>query len=101
MHRLLSRRGKADAPPAILEAFQACRKSLRGCVDIPALMHHEWAENHLADFNLWGAGIGASADGRASLDSRLALKPSARDVIVNLLRIFKTLIEECHDLCMI
>jgi hypothetical protein len=90
-----------DAPPAILEASQACRKSFGKCVGITALMHQEWAENRLADFSLWGAGIGASASGRASLDSRLALKPTARDVIVNLLRVLKTLVEECHDLGMV
>ena len=61
-------------------------------------MTDEWAENRLADFNLWASGIGASARGRASLDSRLALKPEAREVIANLLRLLAGVVDECKKL---
>ncbi|KAH0538097.1 hypothetical protein FGG08_005309 [Glutinoglossum americanum] len=87
-----------EAPPIIFEATSACRRRFEECRKIPALMNHEWAENRLADFNLWAASIGASARARASLDSRLALKPTARDVIANLLRLLKALVEECKEL---
>lgn len=58
-------------------------------------MQEEWAENRLADFNLWASGIGASARNRASLDARLALRPDAQDIIANLLRLLNTVVEEC------
>jgi len=58
-------------------------------------MKDEWAENRLADFNLWASGIGASARNRASLDARLAVRPDARDVIASLLRLLNSVVEEC------
>jgi hypothetical protein len=65
------------------------------CKKVEGLMKNEWAENRLADFNLWASGIGASARNRASLDARLALRQDARDVIANLLRLLNTVVEEC------
>lgn len=61
-------------------------------------MIDEWAENRLADFNLWVSGIGALAPGRASLDSRLALKPEALQIITNLLRLLTLTVDECKRL---
>jgi hypothetical protein len=84
-----------QAQPVILEATAACRKSLVKCLKVEELMKNEWAENRLADFNLWASGIGASASNRASLDARLALKSDARDIIANLLRLLNTVVEEC------
>lgn len=46
--------------------------------------------------NLWISGTGACARGRASLDSRLASRPEACDVIVNLLCLLNTVIDECR-----
>ena len=61
-------------------------------------MDHGWAENRLADFNLWVAGVGASAKRRASLDERLALEPEVRAVVTNLLITLKVLVEKCKEL---
>lgn len=83
---------------AIYNATDACRKGLAKCVDIEELMQDEWAENGLADFNLWASGVGASALGRASLDARLALRPDARDTIANLLQVLTAAVEECKSL---
>ena len=58
----------------------------------------EWAENRLADFNLWVYSSGAAAKGRASLDSRLSLKPETQNVIVNLLYSLSKLVDECKKL---
>lgn len=58
-------------------------------------MKNEWAENRLADFNLWANGIGALALGRASLDSRLALWPELQDAVINLLRLLELVTEDC------
>ena len=82
----------------IFEATAVCLQSFTDCLAVEALMTDEWAENRLADFNLWASGIGASARGRASLDSRLALKPEAREVIANLLRLLAGVVDECKKL---
>ena len=82
----------------IFEATAVCLQSFTDCLAVEALMTDEWAENRLADFNLWVSGIGASARGRASLDSRMALKPEARDVIANLLRLLAGVVDECKKL---
>ncbi|KAL4985725.1 hypothetical protein BDW68DRAFT_198581 [Aspergillus falconensis] len=75
---------------------QQCIESFVQCLEVPALNEDEWAENRLADMNLWISGTGACARGRASLDSRLASRPEARDVIINLLRLLGTVIDECR-----
>jgi len=82
----------------IFEATAVCLQSFTDCLAVEALMTDEWAENRLADFNLWVSGIGALARGRASLDSRMALKPEARDVIANLLRLLAGVVDECKML---
>lgn len=41
-------------------------------------MNKEWAENRLADFNIWAAGVGASAKQKASPEERLAFEPQVR-----------------------
>jgi hypothetical protein len=82
----------------IFEATAACLQSFTDCLAVEALMKDEWAENRLADFNLWVSGIGASARSRASLDSRLALKPEIREVIANLLRLLAGVVDECRKL---
>lgn len=63
-----------------------------------AVMKDEWAENRLADFNIWVSGIGASARNRASLDSRL--KPEACEAIANLLRLLAGVVDECKRLAL-
>ncbi|RJE23880.1 hypothetical protein PHISCL_03792 [Aspergillus sclerotialis] len=87
---------KASEP--ISEATSKCLRSFTACLSVQALMQHEWAENRLADFNLWISGSGALAAGRASLDSRLATRTDARDVITNLLRLLATIVDRCKML---
>lgn len=82
----------------IFEATAVCLQSFTECLAVEALMTDEWAENRLADFNLWVSGIGASARGRASLDSRMAPKPEDREVIANLLRLLAGVVDECKKL---
>lgn len=84
----------------IFEATAVCLQSFTDCLAVEALMTDEWAENRLADFNLWVSGIGASAHSRASLDSRMALKPEARDVIANLLCLLAGVVDECKMLAL-
>ncbi|KAJ4024603.1 WD repeat-containing protein 88 [Fusarium irregulare] len=83
---------------AIYNATQTCRTSLSDCIQFETLMKNEWAENRLADFNLWASGVGASVKGKASLDARLATRPDARDVVANLLQVLTGAIEECKAL---
>ena len=86
------------AQRSIFDAATVCRQSLEDCLDIPSLMEHAWAENRLADFNLWAAGVGALARQKASLDKRLALQPDALAVVVNLLILLIELVERCKEL---
>ncbi|PNP40737.1 hypothetical protein THARTR1_11239 [Trichoderma harzianum] len=79
----------------IFDATAECRKSFMKCQKLPALMKGKWAENRLADFNLWASGLGASARNRASLDARLALRSDTRDTIANLLRLLNTVVVKC------
>lgn len=79
----------------ISEATQVCLQSFTNCLEVEELLKDEWAENRLADFNLWISGTGALAGGRASLDHRLRAKPEARAVIANLLRLLAETVEKC------
>jgi hypothetical protein len=58
-------------------------------------MQYEWAENRLAEFNLWAAGTGAFASEKASLDSRLALEWETKNLIVGILISLLGCIERC------
>lgn len=81
--------------PVIFNAAAECRKSFIQCQTVDFLMENEWAENRLADFNLWASGIGASVRSRASLDARLALRVDAQNVVAGLLWTLNMEIEQC------
>ncbi|CZR51217.1 uncharacterized protein PAC_01092 [Phialocephala subalpina] len=83
---------------SIFDATDACRGSFEDCLTITSLTNQEWAENRLADFNLWAAGVGASVKSRASLDERLAFEPEVRALVVNLLITLKAFIEQCKEI---
>ncbi|PFH61505.1 hypothetical protein XA68_17162 [Ophiocordyceps unilateralis] len=87
-----------EAQPTIYDATASCRKALVECQGFELLMKNEWAENRLADFNLWASGIGASVRNRTSLDSRLGLRPDARDIVTNLLQLLQAEAEGCMKL---
>lgn len=88
----------SDNNSAIYNATEDCRTSFRRCLASKELMVDEWAENRLADFNLWAAGLGASAKPEVSLDTRLINDPGARDVVIGLLLTLKAYIEQCERL---
>ncbi|KAK5000610.1 WD repeat-containing protein 88 [Elasticomyces elasticus] len=83
---------------SIFDAATVCHQRLRECLEIPSLMERAWAENRLADFNLWAAGVGAFSQRKASLDERLAFQPDAVAVVVNLLVLLAELVERCKEL---
>ncbi len=58
-------------------------------------MKDEWAENRMADFNLWAAGAGALTTGKASLDHRLKTDPQTHRIVTNLVLILEALVEDC------
>jgi hypothetical protein len=68
-------------PTTILEAAVLCRTRVEECLTIESLMQHEWAENRLADFNLWATGLGVFASQRVSLDRRLSDQPEALAIV--------------------
>ncbi|KAF4448160.1 hypothetical protein F53441_8395 [Fusarium austroafricanum] len=86
-----------DISHDIYNATNACRSALQNCLSIKPLVMNGWAENRLADFNLWAAGVGALAKTKASLDWRLHYQPKARIVLVSLLITLRDFIEECKD----
>jgi len=85
-----------DNSSAIYNATEDCRTSFHRCLASKELMVDEWAENRLADFNLWAAGLGASAKPEVSLDTRLINDPGAREVVISLLLTLKAYIEQCE-----
>lgn len=86
---------------SIQEATKQCLETLRACLAVEQLMIDAWAENRLADLNLWIAGLGALASSRVSLDTRLGSKPEIRDIIANLLGLLALTVEKCRRLGMI
>jgi hypothetical protein len=68
---------------------------IRTAITTPRLMHQEWAENRLADFNLWASSAGASATGKASLDYRLRENLDAHTILINLLSMLRILVQKC------
>ena len=85
-------------PWAIFSATALARRGLEECLSIPFLMHNEWAENRLMDFNLWASGVGASAKPPTGLDQRLNSQPDVRAVILGLLSTLTTFIDMCVQL---
>lgn len=81
---------------SIGEVARQCQDALRKCLHIPPLMEYEWAENRLAEFNLWAAGTGAFAGERASLDSRLAVEWDTKNFLVSILILLLGCIEKCQ-----
>ncbi|KAH8796746.1 hypothetical protein BGZ57DRAFT_19983 [Hyaloscypha finlandica] len=81
----------------IADATTACRNSLTECLAIESL-REEWAEDRLADFKLWDASVGASSNKKASLEERLILKPHVRNVVLDLLIVLKSTIDQCREL---
>lgn len=85
--------------PTIADTTIACRKSLVDCLDVQSLKD-DWAEDRLADFMLWDAGVGASSVGKSSLEERPGIKRHVRDVILDLLLVLKSTIDQCLELGM-
>lgn len=87
----------------IRSVTQECRLRLQECVirhaggvgkgesiNAPNLARSHWAENRLSDFNLWDAGVGASAAAPNSLDLRLREDASAKKVVISSLSTLAT-----------
>ncbi|KAL7817973.1 hypothetical protein V8C44DRAFT_209126 [Trichoderma aethiopicum] len=83
---------------SIQEAAEQCLESLRACIKVEQLKQDAWAENRLADLNLWIAGLGVLASSRPSLDTRLREKPAIRDVVANLLGLLALIVDKCRAL---
>ncbi|KAH8704080.1 hypothetical protein BGW36DRAFT_288147, partial [Talaromyces proteolyticus] len=81
----------------IFDAATACHHVFRMAKTAPRLMQQEWAENRLADFNVWSAGAGAFAEGKTSLDHRLGSNPEAHTILINLLLMLRILVQKFID----
>ncbi|KAH8699354.1 hypothetical protein GQ44DRAFT_832153 [Phaeosphaeriaceae sp. PMI808] len=89
--------GDVEKTSSIADATISCRQSLTKCLDVKSLKD-DWAEDRLADFKLWDAGVGASSNRKSSLEERLASKPHVRNVVLNLLMVIKITIDQCGEL---
>lgn len=87
--------GAHETATSISEAARNCLQSLQECLHLPLLMHHEWAENRLAEFKLWADGVGAFASDRASLDMRLAMEWETKNLVMSILILLQGCIETC------
>lgn len=54
--------------------------------------HKEWAEDMLADFNIWAYDSGACIKGMNSLDSRITISIHVREVVVNMLSMLNNIV---------
>ncbi|KAI1214232.1 uncharacterized protein F4807DRAFT_118455 [Annulohypoxylon truncatum] len=84
-----------EGDETIYQAALRCKDALNSCLEFDQLMHHEWAENRIFDFNLWAAGNGVFALNKASLDQRLAGEQTTLNFVVMLLTMLYHCIEKC------
>ncbi|KAK3629305.1 hypothetical protein LTR56_013036 [Elasticomyces elasticus] len=89
---------EVERPGPIYEATEDCRQTFTACLLVEKLMKKQWAENRLADLNLWASGIGASVQTKASLDTRLQMMPHVREVNLALLSHITTTLRKCKTL---
>ncbi|KAK3987552.1 armadillo-type protein [Cladorrhinum sp. PSN332] len=82
----------------IYDATIVCRQSLQDCQSLDPLARNGWAENRLADFDLWAAGVGAAVKHQASLDQRLQFRPKVHLVLTGLLSNLASIIAQCREL---
>jgi len=87
-----------NLPSSIYDATERWRCSFQRYLAINNLTYHEWAENRLADFNLWAAGVGASTNREACLDTRLSDEPGARQVVISVLVTLEAYVKQCARL---
>ncbi|KAH7077364.1 hypothetical protein FB567DRAFT_148733 [Paraphoma chrysanthemicola] len=72
-----------NRPKPIRAITQECRNQLEKCTETMDPGYRNWAENRLSDFNLWDAGVGASARTFSSLDKRLDSDKTAQTVVIS------------------
>ncbi|KAL3462602.1 hypothetical protein BJX64DRAFT_259031 [Aspergillus heterothallicus] len=82
---------------SIFNASAQCRQTFKAAAAVPTLMQREWAENRMAEFNLWASGCGVFATGRASLDYRLSSNGETQGIVVNLLLMLDILLQQCIE----
>ncbi|KAK0738075.1 hypothetical protein B0T18DRAFT_354861 [Schizothecium vesticola] len=88
-------RNPSPALPVNKLAIQI-RQEFQQCVTHQDLMEGNWAELRMSDFNLWVAGVGATARKRASLDARLEALPSELVTLKHLLSSLRKSLRDCR-----
>ncbi|KAK0627615.1 hypothetical protein B0T14DRAFT_512967 [Immersiella caudata] len=74
------------------------RIQFQHCTTNPQLIAGDWAELRLSDFNLWVAGVGATARNKASLDARLQALPEERATLQHILSSLHKSLIDCQRL---
>ncbi|KAK3317159.1 hypothetical protein B0T19DRAFT_363278, partial [Cercophora scortea] len=71
---------------SIFKTTKTCQDAFARCVSNPALAELlEWLENRQGDLNLWASELGATKEGKASLDYRVKDRPDVSEAICELL----------------
>ncbi|KAH8898151.1 hypothetical protein GQ53DRAFT_881155 [Thozetella sp. PMI_491] len=78
------------------ELANSIRQEFRLCMAQEHLMRESWVEVRMSDFNLWAAGVGATAGRRASLDTRLQALPDELTTLKHLLSSLKKSLADCR-----
>jgi hypothetical protein len=78
----------------IADAADACRTSFKQCLAYDSL-RREWAEDRLADFNVWDSSIGASAEMGGYLDARLGSKFNIQQTLLGLVTLLQLTVDQC------
>lgn len=79
---------------SVARATVTCRESLAACCDI-AWLRVEWAEDSLADYNLWAANVGAS-ENESLLEGQI--EHHIRRVLLDQLGLLKSAVDRCRRL---
>jgi hypothetical protein len=85
--------GQARPAVTISMLTQHCRNRLHECASEEQNTESHWAQNRLSDFNVWDAGVGASARQSHSLEVRLRDDKTARKLVISALSTLKTWLE--------
>jgi hypothetical protein len=79
----------------LVVAASQCHDYMQNCLHQRLLMESDWAENILADFNLWAASFGIFSGRRAAFDDRILRDENNRLLMSNILSLLQMSVQAC------
>lgn len=95
---LLTESTKMTQPLTMVDVIKECHEIFRDASNNPYPFHREWAENRLADFNLWLVGANATGSGKSSLQARLATRLEAHTFLIHLVKLLMAFLRRYIEL---